>query len=504
MITEQRLYMDFEKLKTDAQKSIETEKYGMAIDCMRTACALAKNFYLCYEDDDLERMTQELSSKIINAKQTYTFSNRFLFYDTHTTDNIALTQQYLGALLSLRIPFMYMTTKSLKNDSTSLIRTQIEASVDATVCEIPNILGDEEKAQYIYDKVIEYAPSKALIQTTSDDVVGVIAWEALKHIQRFYIDLSDHSFWLGAKVFDYFITFRSCGFNICTNRRKIQKNQIFIQPFYPTNTSKPFMGLPAESEQRVKLLSGGRLEKIYGKNDAYFRLVKRILDENKNVSFYFAGGGAFGKLGQTSYLHKMIKKYNLGDRFYILGFRNDIIELFRHVDIYIGTYPIGGGLMTQIAASNQLPVVQFASPGLSDCLAEFLMAEDGNHGELIYQNEDTFALRVKELVENENKRKEFGKILSDRVLTKPVFDENVKDIIYKLESRYTANCYEYDCENLRKNQIETENLSSHSHARIMIKSKYLMKQHPLLYFQYVFQFFLHSDKKWLLKKILGR
>lgn len=84
----------------------------------------------------------------------------------------------------------------------------------------------------------------------------------------------------------------------------------------------------------------------------------------------------------------MIKKYQLGDRFYVLGFRNDIIELFRKVDVYIGTYPIGGGLMTQIAASNNLPVVQYASPGLSDKLSEFLLPGECDCDQIVYLDEN--------------------------------------------------------------------------------------------------------------------
>lgn len=503
MVSEQKLYKKFEKLKHYARASIDKNAYDLAVDCMKTACALAKNYYLCYEDDTLEDMVAELAESQIKVGHIKT-TDRIVFYDTHTTDNIALTQQYLGALISWNIPFMYITTKSLKNRSAALIRGQMESVNNVTVCEIPVSMVDIQKAQFICDRVTEYAPSHALIQTTSDDVAGVMAWAALKETQRFYIDLSDHSFWLGAKIFDYFITFRNCGYNICLDKRNICGDKVFIQPFYPTTISKPFQGFPTGSEKRVKLLSGGRLEKIYGRGEAYFRMVKKILDENKNVSFYFVGGGAFGKLGQTSYVKKMIKKYQLGERFYVLGFRNDIIELFHKVDVYIGTYPIGCGLMTQIAASNNLPVVQYASPGLSDKLSEFLLPEEGDCDQIVYLDEKLFLAQVKEYVEDENERKRSGIRLSQRVMPKAVFDVQLHEIVYALKSEHTVKRYEYDCDKLRKNQIEIENHCSHSYARILIKNKYIRKKEPFLYIGYLAQFAWHSDKKWLLKKVIGK
>lgn len=179
MVSEQKLYKKFEKLKHYARASIDKNAYDLAVDCMKTACALAKNYYLCYEDDTLEDMVAELAESQIKVGHIKT-TDRIVFYDTHTTDNIALTQQYLGALISWNIPFMYITTKSLKNRSAALIRGQMESVNNVTVCEIPVSMGDIQKAQFICDRVTEYAPSHALIQTTSDDVAGVMAWAALK------------------------------------------------------------------------------------------------------------------------------------------------------------------------------------------------------------------------------------------------------------------------------------------------------------------------------------
>lgn len=200
----------------------------------------------------------------------------------------------------------------------------------------------------------------------------------------------------------------------------------------------------------------------------------------------------------------MIKKYQLGDRFYVLGFRNDIIELFRKVDVYIGTYPIGGGLMTQIAASNNLPVVQYASPGLSDKLSEFLLPGECDCDQIVYLDENLFLAQVKKYVEDENERKKSGIRLSQRVMSKAVFDVQLHEIVYTLKSEHTVKRYEYDCDKLRKNQIEIENYCSHSYARILIKNKYIRKKETFLYIGYLAQFVWHSDKKWLLKKVMGK
>lgn len=57
---------------------------------------------------------------------------------------------------------------------------------------------------------------------------------------------------------------------------------------------------------------------------------------------------------------------------FLIGDRHDINEVFKHSDIFLNTYPIGGGLMTQYAAANSKPIL---SLGVKDEIDTYIVEE---------------------------------------------------------------------------------------------------------------------------------
>ncbi len=503
MIKEKQVREKYNYFIKEAFRLLEKDRFEDACDCAKVACVLAKNYYLCYEDARLEDYISKASIKsglLLQGPQDRK-SNRFVFYDTHTTDNIALTQQYLGALLSWDVELLYLTSKSIDSPKTVFIKEMLESSKKVSVAVIPENLSSLETIKYIVNSVQEYSPCYGFIQTTSDDIAGTIAWKLLEETDRFFIDLSDHSFWIGASVYDYFIEFRNYGVNIAINHRGIQSDKILVQPFYPISKNRNFQGLPGDNGT-FKLLSGGRLEKIYGQEDKYFHLIKKILQQNKNAVLYFVGGGAFGKSGESAYILKKWKELGISDRVYMLGFRNDIVEIYKHVDLYIGTFPMGGGLMSQIAATQEVPIVQYASEGLSNYLGEFLL-DNNNYRKFVFvDDEDAFLDEVKYLTINEAERVRQGKQLKQAVISKHDFDSQLRQLILSKKDKYKRKRYQVDCDKLRDNQFELENNCHHSYSRILIKSRYLRKQHPFEYCLNILYFLKDCDKRWLINRLL--
>jgi len=498
MINESVLRKDYQYFKNEALKQFEKSNYEDSLDCIRTACSIAKSYYLLYQDEELEVLSEKISKVIFEENKIKKNTEKWVFYDTHTTDNIALTQQYLQALLSWNSEFLYITSRNLDTPNTKLIKAMLLSSPRVSVCEIPNTLSYVDTAKYIYKKIVAYRPERALIQTTSDDVAGIIAWYALDYIERFYIDLSDYSYWLGSRAFDYYVTFRSYGYNICVQHRKISKGKILLQPFYPIMSSKEYKGIPNEYKSgMVKLFSGGRIEKIFGKDDQYFKLVKNILIQNPNAVFYFAGGGAFGKVGQKSYIDKTLKKLGITERFYVLGFRDDIATLMEHMDIYIGTYPVGGGLMTQIAASCGMPIIQYATNGLSDHLDEFLIPKK-QMSQIVFDDEDEYYEAVSKSISECELRYEQGETLQSAIITMNEFNNQLEKAVNLKKSSYVVKEYPVDCVELRNNQIDVENHCMHKYPSIMFRSAYLKRHRPFVYFYYLLRIFLFSDQKWFL------
>lgn len=503
MLTEKKLYSEFDHYKRIAERELKKEKIESSMLVMQLACILAKNYYLCYEDDTLEDLVRLIAARIPYKEDHDRKRNKYVFYDTHTTDNIALTQQYLGALMDWGVEFVYMTTRSLKSSRAKLIASMLKGYDKVTVHEIPEIKSLKEKAIYIRELLYKTDAGTAFVQTTADDVAGNVAFCGMGSICKYYIDLSDHSFWLGAKLYDKYITFRNYGYNICVQSRRIPAERVLIQPFYPTLISKEYRGIPCNDEKSIKILSGGRLEKIYDKKDTFLKLVKKILDQNGNVEFYYSGGGAFGKIGQTSYIESQIKKLGIGERFHMLGFRDDIISLMKHMDIYMGTYPMGGGLMTQQAASMSLPIVQYVTAGLSSSVNEFLTLDDKDSF-VFFEDEGGFLRRVKELVDSEELRKYYGQIYQNSVMTLEQFNRELRVQIEAGKYIYPHKDYRVECDHYRENQISVENYSFHSYPRIIIKNRYVRHNEVFKYIFNAIKFVFYSDKKWLAKKLLNK
>ena len=503
MLSEKKIYNQYSLLKSNAWKLCKENKMELALDCVKTACVLAKQYYLCFTDASLEKIVREIGEHCLPRTIVVGKSGRYLFYDTHTTDNIALTQQYLGALVSWGVDFLYITTKKMDRPGANLIRLLIDSSPHGQYVEVLEHSNYLETANSIVQIVREFQPEKTFIQTTSDDVSGILAWNTIEGIERYYIDLSDHSFWLGVSAADYYITFRSYGYNICCLHRGIDKDKVLVQPFYPVTKAASFQGIPEVSRDSVKILSGGRLDKIYGKGDTYFDLVASVLKENSNSEFFFAGGGAFGKLGRSRYIEKQVEKYGIADRFHLLGFRKDIVELMQKMDIYMGTYPMGGGLMTQLAVREGVPIVQYVSEGLSNSVGEFVDCCDRNQS-FVFDNKTDFLEEAKKLINDKVYRRERGTEIQSKILSASRFDTELYQLLFNKNSQYKVSEYFVDLSQVRKNQIEIENDVTHDFPRIIVKSRYMRKKQPLKYLKNVLAFLWYSDKKWLLTKLRGK
>lgn len=213
-----------------------------------------------------------------------------------------------------------------------------------------------QKCKEIFEKIIQFGPSKILYHSAPWDTVGFItlSWLADYKIERFLINLTDHAFWLGRDCCDYFFEFRSWGVNLSLDHRHIAKERLLMLPYYPIrDTTIQFQGFPFNTEGKKVIVSGGSLYKIYG-SPIFFDIVKTILDSYQDTVFFYLGNG------ETEPLMEFIKKNKLEDRFFYSKERRDINEIIKRCYFYLGTYPMGGGLMSQFAVANNKILVAYA------------------------------------------------------------------------------------------------------------------------------------------------
>jgi hypothetical protein len=421
-LTEDKVKLLYEKYLCKANREFVKGNYSKCLTFLKVTAYTGYYFYLGYKDENLESLLIGLSNKIKQADNfTSTPSNRFIFYDSFSIDNGGLVQQYLSALISIKHEIIYITERKDFMQRSSAIRTLLEEYGKAIVKVVPTELSEFAKAQFVYDSILLSNSDKLLIHTKPDSISANVAFYAISSkIMRYKINITDHTFWVGAGCLDYSFEFRPFGCTLSALERGVSKDHIFYMPFYPIMNKKQFDGYPKEADGNVVLFSGGAYYKIYDKDDTYFRIVKSILDNCPNVILLYAG------IGDSQKMKLKIAEYNMQNRFILLGQRSDITEVFEHCDIYLNTYPFGGGLMSQYAAQLGKPIVNYYTPDTAK-VEEFVCQR--SFIELSDSSIEGLTARVKDLSESEEARKSLGQRIKACVITPDVFNDKFKSCI---------------------------------------------------------------------------
>jgi glycosyltransferase involved in cell wall biosynthesis len=338
-----------------ANKAFEDDDYEKALSLISCVANQAYHLNYCYTDRDLENLLLKISNKLIQKNGNFPSKNRYVFYDDFGYDNRGLTQQYLNSLDQMDVEYLYLIDSEDFSDD-SEIAEQINKNDKAVIVKVPQSLTKIEKILFIYRIVSEYNPEKSFLHIKPWSTVAVVLWNAFPNVEKYLIDLTDHAFWLGVSCCDYFIGFRDYGYNISRHQRGIEAGKLLHLPYYPVVSSSDFRGFPESVNSRVKIFSGATFYKIYGENDIFFQILKKIVLDNPNVAILFAGSG------DARPLERFIKKNNLNNNILLIGNRSDINEVFKNCDIYLNTYPIFGALMSQYAVLNNKPLIGYTSP----------------------------------------------------------------------------------------------------------------------------------------------
>ena len=175
------------------------------------------------------------------------------------------------------------------------------------------------------------------------------------------------------------------------------------------------LGIP---EDAVLLLSVGELNS----NKNHETVIRAIADTN--VYYIIAGRG---ELQQD--LEKLIEAQNLHDRVKLLGFRNDVKELYEVADIFVfPSFREGLSVAVMEAMASGLPCVASKIRGNTDLL------EDGNGGFLCDPRDvSDFAEKIHILASDTQLRETMGS--ANRVTIQKFSTENV---IREMENIYAA------------------------------------------------------------------
>ncbi len=422
-ITKAYAEKDFNILKSFIKEEIEKENYTDAFSLIQCCSNLAYHLNFKYVDEDLENYLFHMSQLLLSLPDFKPRENKWVFYDSFGLDNRGLTQQYLTALDSWDVEYLYILEKPHNLSSSKNIINQVKNNPKAQIYIIESITVDNsisnidsfEEVQKIINK---FAPQKAFLHIAPWSVFAITTWiryESL--VTRYLINLTDHAFWLGKSCLDFNIEFRDYGCNISNKFRKIKNNQIIKQLYYPILISSKFQGFPQIDEDKVVIFTGGAFYKMYGEDFLFLNMLKTIVEENDKAIILIAGNG------DSIPLKNFILKHNLMKKILIMGNRTDISEVFKRIDIYVNTYPLMGGLMSQYAVMNKKPLIGFNNSIVPCNNAESLF--ETTTLKFTYFTLDEFYSEINQLINNANYRQKIVSNYSDLVPSENKFSNDL-------------------------------------------------------------------------------
>ena len=442
----------YKRLKKRSERAFMKGSYDKCLKYINLSARVAYQFSWIFKDDELELSLNELSKALLKPVENYSVDeSKYVFYDSFSYDNRGLTQQYIRGLMNMDVNFLYITESSYSNDFSHQIFFELKLYDKAKVISIPTELEDKGKIEFIYRQILSYKPSKLLMHLSPYAVSPLVAFYALpKEIIKYQINLTDHAFWLGVGCLDFIFEFRPYGCAISQYQRDINKEKILLLPYYPIVNEIEFQGFPKQCEDKLIIFSGGAYPKIIGENNFFLNLVKNILLSNTEVIFLFAGSG------NAEPIKKYISENDLENRLILLGHRFDINEVFKHCDIYMSTYPIGGGLMVQMAAINAKPIISFSTFDKAGTWPEETLCQFKKIS-ITFTSMEKFLVEVNKLITNKDYRISVGKILQDCVITFEKFNQSFINTINNNATQFHFDTVDINVELMCEHNIDFEN-----------------------------------------------
>ncbi|MCC8142836.1 MAG: hypothetical protein LIO97_02185, partial [Tannerellaceae bacterium] len=411
----------YEKIKKLAFSAYKTDDYSDVINKIDLASIIAYNLNWIYQDEEIEKLLQNLSKRIFSevTNNYIPVRERVIFYDQIGNATV-LTLQYLRALMAANVEFMYILDPS-RHTKPEKILSELEGYPKVKV----EILDKDIKIRLnslkeVYNKIVNFGAEKAFIHAPAEGAFGVILWNALPFIKRYRIVPGDHHFYIGTSVTDHCIEFRTYGATLAVEKRGFSSSQISFQQYYPIVSETEFKGFPFKTnDEDIIMLSGGAFYKVLDQKNTFYKILKELVTRYPRLIICFAGSG------DSESFMDFIYKNCLQNRIYLLGYRNDINEVVKHCHIYLGTYPIVGGLMSQYAAMNAKPILQYSSPDLSINNIEEIIGINKDT-QIIRKKLDQFFKYAQRLIDDKIFRAKEGKTLYENRVTEEIFQENFK------------------------------------------------------------------------------
>lgn len=489
-ITQLKVVEDYNKLKDYARTCVEKRKYSKALLSLEMASKIMYKFNFTYTDDAMEEEIVKIAKLLFGNKEKSIVNyeqKKIIFYDYFALDGRGLTQQYLSGLIDLNYEILYISYEKKNEKKSEKIFSQLK-NYNKSKTHIIKKRNPTEIAEDLFDAVNSFGANAIFLHTSPWDVVGISVFSQFSESKRYLINITDHAFWLGKCCLDYLLEFRSYGYNVSRVFRSIPIEKLILMPFYPIqDLDIPFGGFPFDANKKKVIFSGGALYKINGRN-LFFDIIKHIIDNHEDTVFLYAGNG------DTRYFKKFISQNHLNNRVFLISERKDISQLIKNCYFYVGTYPLGGGLMTQLAVANKKVPIVFTDEKLLCNYIEPLFINVENKLKTYSNLKDYYEI-IDKLIVDPGYMKEIENSLNDMIITKKDFAYNLLSCINKQKTKVDFMLYNIEISEITNLYLEIEDDNVDSYNSIFIDSKNIGIIFKFLDLTVVFSIFKRTIKK---------
>jgi hypothetical protein len=307
MITKLFLQKEYDYFKKKAYRYVEKNKFEDALICISYCAFIAYSFPFLdnFCDDNLELILNEISLKELSKNHINGTKNKYVFYDAHFVDTAGLTQQYLRYLKDIGAEVLIIVNDDSLLSKGKNIIAEIKEEQNFSLF-VSTAKTRTEKIKEITAEIIAFNPSISFLHFTPYDVVGYCVFRSFTGMERYFINLTDHAFWLGKGCADFFLEFRKFGYNLSIIHRLISEEKLLFNPYYPIIDEIPFEGFDFSVKDKTIGFIGANLYKLnLDPSQKYLYAIKELLNKNKNFIFIIAG------FGDDKPLLDFIRKNNL-------------------------------------------------------------------------------------------------------------------------------------------------------------------------------------------------
>ena len=406
-----------------ALKAYEKRDLNETLYWVERCSILGCQFNLVYEDPEIEELYVKIARDVNKPIVDYVPNpNRIVFYDEFCISYV-LGIQWVDALAATGKDILYITTRTIQDDK---LRSHILERVKKHKNIRIELISEDSPiatGQALYKAVTAFCPSQLILQMRVNSPANLMLGALPHDILRYNINLDDQTLWYGTHGIDYILEFRPFGASVSRQKRGFTKDKLLMVPFYPANDENAFQGFPREcTHDKLVIFSGGDFYKTLDDDRTYWKLISQILHKWDNVVFLFASKSI--PEGDKA-IKEFIKNEKLEGRFIHITFRPDIYQVFAHCDIYMGTSPTSGSLMSQLAAINRKPILQYYAKGTPDDETEQAICWNDKF-QISFDNELDFMNEAQRLINDKSYRDQQGERLFEAMIKPEQFNEIVK------------------------------------------------------------------------------